>query len=106
MDSDVTLPCVFSDALSPSDTVWEKKELGSQYRAAPRRLLPASPSQSPTDKSATFKVLPEDGGMYRCSGTVKNQRLTRNMKLVVAKSELPGFLSLICGFYYFPSCLQ
>lgn len=89
--SAVTLPCVFSAALSPSDTVWEKKELGSQFRAAPRRLLLASSSQSPADKSANLpEVLPEDGGTYRCSGMVKNRRLTRNMKLVVAKIESSG----------------
>lgn len=98
--SAVTLPCVFSAALSPSDTVWEKKELGSQFRAAPRRLLLASSSQSPADKSANLpEVLPEDGGTYRCSGMVKNRRLTRNMKLVVAKSELPRFLSPSSVFF-------
>lgn len=86
--SAVTLPCVFSAALTPNDTIWEKKEIGSLYRAAPRRLLLASPSQSSADKSATLtEVWPEDKGTYRCSGMVRNQRVTRNMQLVVAKSE-------------------
>lgn len=88
--SAVTLPCVFSASLRPSDTVWEKEENGSVFEAAPRRLLPATPSQASTDKSATLtEVWPEDGGKYRCSGTVKSYRLTRNVQLVVAKSELP-----------------
>lgn len=87
--STATLPCLFSAALRPNDTVWEKKEFGSVYRAAPRHLLLPSSSPSFTDKSATLtEVYPEDQGTYRCSGTVKNQRLTRNMQLVIAKSEL------------------
>lgn len=90
--SAVTLPCVFSAALTPDDIIWEKKESGSQYRAAPGRLLLASSSQSSTDKSATLtEVWPEDEGTYRCSGTVRSQRVTRNMQLVVARSELSRF---------------
>lgn len=93
VESAVTLPCVFSPGLIPSSPVWEKLKPGSLFKSAPNRLSfsPSSPSSWPTfDKSATLKeVWFEDEGMYRCSGTVEGQRLTRNMQLVVAKSKLP-----------------
>lgn len=90
VESAVTLPCVFSPGLIPSSPVWEKLKPGSLLKSVPNRLS-FSPSSLPTfDKSATLKeVWFEDEGMYRCSGTVEGQRLTRNMQLVVAKSKRP-----------------
>lgn len=90
--SAVTLPCVFSDGLILSNTVWEKLQPGSLYKPAPSHLLltpPSQSAQSSSDASATFKeVWFEDAGTYRCSGTAASRRLTRNMQLVVAKSRL------------------
>lgn len=83
--SAVTLPCVFSPDLKPSRPVWEKLKPGT---------LPASfstfsaSSQTPFDKSASLKEVGfEDQGGYRCSATVRGQRLTRKMQLVVAKID-------------------
>lgn len=83
--SAVTLPCVFSPDLRPSRPVWEKLKPGT---------LPASfstssaSSQTPFDKSASLKEVGfEDQGGYRCSATIRGQRLTRKMQLVVAKIE-------------------
>ncbi|XP_035528536.1 lymphocyte activation gene 3 protein-like [Morone saxatilis] len=95
--SAVTLPCVFSSELIPSRTVWEKLKAGS-FKPTPGRLpdsfSPISPSSQPSsDNSASLKEVGfEDAGRYRCSGTVEQQRLTRNMQLVVAKidSSIPS----------------
>ncbi|XP_070823195.1 lymphocyte activation gene 3 protein-like [Chaetodon trifascialis] len=106
--SAVTLPCVFSPGLTPSNTLWEKLKPESIFRPIPGRLSasfsPPSPSsQFPLDKSASLKEVGfEDEGRYRCSGTVEGQRLTRNMQLVVAKidsrttSKERGTVTLTC----------
>ncbi|TDH11641.1 hypothetical protein EPR50_G00063060 [Perca flavescens] len=104
--SAVTLPCVFSPGLIPSNLAWEKLKPEFLFKPAPSRL-PASFSQSPPfsqrpfDKSATLKEVGfEDAGRYRCSGTIEGQRLTRNMQLVVAKidsvSKKTGSVTLTC----------
>ncbi|XP_075965809.1 lymphocyte activation gene 3 protein [Anarhichas minor] len=106
--SAVTLPCVFSPGLIPSNPVWEKLKPGFLFKPAPGPL-PASFSPSkplsprPYDQSASLKEVEfEDEGRYRCSGTVQEQRLTRNMQLVVAKihSSIPskntGSVTLTC----------
>ncbi|XP_076594180.1 lymphocyte activation gene 3 protein [Chaetodon auriga] len=106
--SAVTLPCVFSPGLTPSNTLWEKLKPESIFRLAPGHLSasfsPSSPSsQFPLDKSASLKEVGfEDEGRYRCSGTVEGQRLTRDMQLVVAKidsritSKERGAMTLTC----------
>ncbi|KAK5861782.1 hypothetical protein PBY51_017232 [Eleginops maclovinus] len=106
--SAVTLPCVFSSGLTPSNPVWEKLKPGFLFYPAPG-LLPASFSLSSTssqplgDKSGSLREVGfEDEGRYRCSGTVDQQQLTRNMQLVVAKivSSTPlkktGSVTLTC----------
>ncbi|KAM8871158.1 lymphocyte activation gene 3 protein [Spinachia spinachia] len=106
--SAVTLPCVFSPGLRPSDPVWEKLKPGFLHKPAAGRL-PASFSASgplsapPSDQSASLnEVELEDEGRYRCSGTVEGQRLTRNMQLVVAQvhisipSQNAGSVLLTC----------
>ncbi|XP_034730133.1 contactin-2-like [Etheostoma cragini] len=104
--STVTLPCVFSPGLIPSNLVWEKLKPEFLFKPGPSRL-PSSFSQSspssqrPFDKSATLKEVGfEDEGRYRCSGTIEGQRLTRNMQLVVAKidilSKKTGSVTLTC----------
>lgn len=106
--SAVTLPCVFSPGLIPSDPVWEKLKAVFLTKPAPGRL-PASFSASgplsplPSDQSASLKEVGlGDEGRYRCSGVIKGQRLTRNMQLVVAKvhssvqSQNTGSVTLTC----------
>ncbi|KAK2844742.1 hypothetical protein Q5P01_011401 [Channa striata] len=106
--SAVTLPCVFSNDLTPSSSVWEKLKPGSSIKPAPG-LLPPSFSSSlpyskfPWDMSASLtEVSLEDGGRYRCSGNVEGQKLTRTMQLVVAKidssisSKKKGSMTLKC----------
>lgn len=95
--SEVTLPCVFSPGSFPSGSAWEKLNPGSTFLKNAPSHLPASfstslPSSQPTlDRSATLKEVQfEDRGMYRCSGAIEGQRLTRKMQLVVAKSKIPG----------------
>uniref|UniRef100_A0A8C2WI82 Ig-like domain-containing protein n=1 Tax=Cyclopterus lumpus TaxID=8103 RepID=A0A8C2WI82_CYCLU len=89
--SAVTLPCVFSPSLIPSNPVWEKLKPGFLFKPAPGRLptsFSSSFSQHPSDQSASLKEVGlEDEGRYRCSGSIAGQRLTRNMQLVVAKSN-------------------
>ncbi|XP_033495786.1 lymphocyte activation gene 3 protein [Epinephelus lanceolatus] len=91
--STVTLPCVFSPGLSPSNPVWEKLKPSYLFKPSSNRLpasfSPTSPnSQDPVDKSASLKEVGfEDEGKYRCSGTIEGQRLSRTMQLVVAKIE-------------------
>ncbi|KAL6109297.1 lag3 [Pungitius sinensis] len=106
--SAVTLPCVFSPGLIPSDPLWEKLKPGYLYKPAPGPL-PASFSASgplsalASDQSARLnEVALEDEGRYRCSATIEGQRVTRNMQLVVAKvhsstpSQNTGSVTLTC----------
>ncbi|XP_034074838.1 lymphocyte activation gene 3 protein-like [Gymnodraco acuticeps] len=89
--SAVSLPCVFSSGLTPSDPVWEKLKPGFLFKPSPGRLpasfSPSSSSSQPlSDKSASLtEVEVGDKGRYRCSGTLDGQQLTRNMELIVAK---------------------
>ncbi|KAK1895553.1 Lymphocyte activation 3 protein [Dissostichus eleginoides] len=89
--SSVSLPCVFSTGLTPSDPVWEKLKPGFLFKPSPGRLpasfSPSSSSSQPlSDKSASLtEVEVGDKGRYRCSGTLEGQQLNRNMELVVAK---------------------
>ncbi|XP_042345297.1 lymphocyte activation gene 3 protein-like [Plectropomus leopardus] len=106
--SAVTLPCVFSPSVIPSNPVWEKLKPAYLFKPVPGHLpasfSPPSPSsQPPFDKSANLtEVGFEDEGKYRCSGTIEGQRLTRNMQLVVAKiensipSKKTGSVTLTC----------
>lgn len=51
-------------------------------------LASSSPDQLSRDKSIRIsEVTYEDEGTYRCGGNVAQQRLTRTMQLVVAKSK-------------------
>ncbi|KAI3361143.1 hypothetical protein L3Q82_013340, partial [Scortum barcoo] len=47
-------------------------------------------SFSKSDCKGLKEVGFEDAGRYRCSGTIKGQRLSQNMQLVTAKSGLSG----------------
>ncbi|KAM9310297.1 lymphocyte activation gene 3 protein [Pholidichthys leucotaenia] len=103
--SSVSLPCVFSPALKPVGTVWEKLKPGFIFKPAidslPASFSSSSPSaQLPWDKSATLKqVGPKDEGLYRCAATVQRQRLSRTLQLVVAKivsSKKKNSLTLSC----------
>ncbi|XP_044064948.1 lymphocyte activation gene 3 protein-like [Siniperca chuatsi] len=106
--SAVTLPCVFSPGLIPSNQVWDKLKPEFLFEPAPGQLpssFSSSPlsSQLPWEKSASLKeVAFEDDGKYRCSGTIEGQRLSRSMQLVVAKidSSIPskktGSVTLTC----------
>uniref|UniRef100_A0A3P8WXB8 Lymphocyte activating 3 n=1 Tax=Cynoglossus semilaevis TaxID=244447 RepID=A0A3P8WXB8_CYNSE len=92
--SAVHLPCVFSPGFTPSSSLWEKLQPASFFskltpdRLPPSFFTPPPSDQSPLDKSAGLKEVDfQDGGRYRCSGTIQGQSLTRVMKLVVAKSE-------------------
>ncbi|KAM4601514.1 lymphocyte activation gene 3 protein [Polymixia lowei] len=91
LGSEVTLPCVFSSGLIPSNTTWEKVNAGSPSPSNPPSLPPtfnlSSPSsQHPWDRSVSVReVSSEDEGWYRCSGTAEGHRLTRNLQLVIAK---------------------
>ncbi|XP_068426588.1 lymphocyte activation gene 3 protein-like [Clinocottus analis] len=106
--SAVTLPCVFSPGLIPSNPVWEKLRPGFLFKPTPGRL-PSSFSSSklfsqlPSDQSASLKEVGlEDEGRYRCSGSIEGQQVTRNMQLVVAKihssvpSQAKGSETLTC----------
>lgn len=91
LGSAATLPCVFSPGLSPTSAAWERVKPGSLLTPATGQL-PASfslsgPASRPgEDRSAVLKeVRLEDEGRYRCSGTVEGRRLTRDLRLVVAK---------------------
>lgn len=92
LGSAATLPCVFSPGLIPTNLAWEKRKSGSFFKPDPSRFsFPPSSSSfnTPSDRSAALKeVWLEDGGLYRCSGTVNRQQLRRNMQLVVAQSKL------------------
>ncbi|XP_076010907.1 lymphocyte activation gene 3 protein [Genypterus blacodes] len=89
--SALTLPCVFSSGLIPTDPLWERLSTGSLSKPAPHLLPPSfAPSivssNHPWDKSANLtEVRSEDGGRYRCSAKVEGIRLTRSMQLIVAK---------------------
>lgn len=89
LGSAATLPCVFSPGLIPSSSAWEKLEPGFPTIQLPASFSQAAPSSQPSvDKSAILKeVRWEDGGTYRCSGTVEGRQLTRNLHLVVAKGK-------------------
>ncbi|KAI3361144.1 hypothetical protein L3Q82_013341 [Scortum barcoo] len=106
--SAVTLPCVYSPGLNPANPTWEKLKPEYIFKPVPDRL-PASfsasspSSQQPWDKSASLKEVGfEDAGRYRCSGTIKGQRLSQNMQLVTAKinstipSKKKGSVTLTC----------
>ncbi|CAJ1062504.1 uncharacterized protein LOC117822504 [Xyrichtys novacula] len=106
--STVNFPCVLSSGLIPSNPVWEKLKPGSLFKPVPGRLPSSfspssSSSQTPWEISASLtEVKFEDEGKYRCSATVASQRLTRNMQLVVAKTESSfsskkkGLVTLTC----------
>ncbi|XP_068998594.1 lymphocyte activation gene 3 protein-like [Embiotoca jacksoni] len=84
--SAVTLPCVFSSGLSPSGSVWEKQKTGSLFKHVPSLSASSSSAQLPWDKSASLNEVGfGDAGEYRCAGTIEDQKITRNMQLVVAK---------------------
>ncbi|XP_029359900.1 lymphocyte activation gene 3 protein [Echeneis naucrates] len=85
--SAVTLPCVFSPGLIPSASSWQK--LGTVSGGLPPSFSPIpQSSQPPEDKSARVgEVGLEDKGTYRCLGTIRGQRLTREIHLVVAQIE-------------------
>uniref|UniRef100_A0A3B4UBS9 Lymphocyte activating 3 n=1 Tax=Seriola dumerili TaxID=41447 RepID=A0A3B4UBS9_SERDU len=91
--SAVTLPCVFSPDLDPSIPTWEKLQPGSLLKPVPGHLRPSfSPSKQspklPSDMSVSVKEVEfKDKGKYRCSATVQGQKLTRDIQLVVAKSN-------------------
>ncbi|XP_037532150.1 lymphocyte activation gene 3 protein-like [Nematolebias whitei] len=79
--SAVTLPCVFSPRLNPTETVLEKTDARKHLDLSNKSVYPTS-----SDKSFTIQeVTLGDQGKYRCAGTVKGQRLTRTMQLVVAQ---------------------
>uniref|UniRef100_A0AAZ3NY42 Ig-like domain-containing protein n=1 Tax=Oncorhynchus tshawytscha TaxID=74940 RepID=A0AAZ3NY42_ONCTS len=71
--SAVTLPCVFSTGLTPSDTAWERLDTSGS-------ALPLSPSFNLT---SLLSLPPWD--RYRCSGTVEGRRVTKEMQLVTAQ---------------------
>ncbi|XP_061573064.1 lymphocyte activation gene 3 protein-like [Cololabis saira] len=88
------LPCVFSPGLIPTSTSWKKAETGDLLAFNDSR------SFSGCDKSLEIKeVTMEDQGKYKCSGSIKGQRLTRTMQLVIAKivqSKKKGSVMLTC----------
>lgn len=108
LGSAATLPCVFSPGLSPSSSAWEKVKPGVLLKPAtsqlPASFSPSYPSpQSSGDRSAILKEVHwEDGGTYRCSGTVEGRRLTRNLHLVVAKGT---FASLQFTLLFFSAAI-
>uniref|UniRef100_A0A4W5N250 Ig-like domain-containing protein n=1 Tax=Hucho hucho TaxID=62062 RepID=A0A4W5N250_9TELE len=71
--SAVTLPCVFSTGLTPSDTAWERLDTsGSALPLPPSFNLSSLLSLPPWDRSVGVgQVGQGDGGRYRCSGTVE-----------------------------------
>lgn len=80
--SAVTLPCVFSPGLNPTETVLENMDARTHLDLSNKSVYPTS-----SDKSFTIQeVTLGDQGKYRCAGTVKGHRLTRTMQLVVAQS--------------------
>ncbi|XP_014009356.2 lymphocyte activation gene 3 protein [Salmo salar] len=85
--SAVTLPCVFSTGLTPSDTAWERLDTsGSALPLPPSFNLSSLLSLPPWDRSVGVgQVGQGDGGRYRCSGTVEGRRVTREMQLVTAQ---------------------
>ncbi|XP_034030404.1 carcinoembryonic antigen-related cell adhesion molecule 1-like [Thalassophryne amazonica] len=91
--SSVTLPCVFSPDLIPSDAAWKKLKSGSLSQVSPGPLPPSFSASSlsshpPWDKTAGLtEVEVADEGRYTCSGKINRQRLTRRIQLVVAKVE-------------------
>ncbi|XP_056143061.1 lymphocyte activation gene 3 protein-like [Lampris incognitus] len=91
--SAVTLPCVFAPGYNPSDLVWEKMNTAPRSPSTASALPPSfdlSPLtlQRPWDRSArVMEVGPEDGGQYRCSGTIEGRSLTRGLRLVTASVE-------------------
>ncbi|XP_071372457.1 lymphocyte activation gene 3 protein-like [Centroberyx affinis] len=88
--SAVTLPCVFSPGLTPYNPVWERLSAGSLSPSTARSLPPSFrlSSRRLLDSSVSVgEVGSEDGGRYRCSGTVKGYRLSTSLQLVVAKIE-------------------
>ncbi|XP_067094341.1 lymphocyte activation gene 3 protein-like [Osmerus mordax] len=90
--SAVTLPCVFTSGLAPSGVLWERTAKGSLSASAVVPILPPSAnlsstaSQAPWDRSVVVaEVGVEDGGGYRCSGSVTGKKLGRGMHLVTAQ---------------------
>ncbi|KAK7886903.1 hypothetical protein WMY93_026524 [Mugilogobius chulae] len=104
--SAVSLPCVFSNGLTPSGALWER--LQSQITSKPSvgdlpdSFSPPLPLVSTRDKSARLREVSfEDSGRYRCSATVNGVKIERNMQLVTAKveaqvSETDGSVKLTC----------
>ncbi|XP_055019793.1 lymphocyte activation gene 3 protein isoform X2 [Boleophthalmus pectinirostris] len=89
--SAVTLPCVFSDGLTPSNAFWERLE--NKTTSKPLTLPPSfsapSPSLSSGDKTAAVnEVSFEDAGQYRCSASVLGLKTQRRLQLVTAKVEV------------------
>ncbi|KAJ8005180.1 hypothetical protein DPEC_G00143960 [Dallia pectoralis] len=87
--SAVTLPCVFSNGLTPSHPVWERLDAGGSILPLPpslnRSSLPSFPFLPPWDVSVQMgEVGQVDGGRYRCSATVEGYSLAREMQLVTA----------------------
>ncbi|KAM4581558.1 lymphocyte activation gene 3 protein [Odontesthes bonariensis] len=81
LGSAFALPCVFSPGLRPIKTVWEKLE-----NENPRTLKNDRPSLITAGNSFRIQeVVLDSQGKYRCAGTIRGQRLTRTMQLVVAQ---------------------
>ncbi|CAK6966220.1 lymphocyte activation gene 3 protein-like [Scomber scombrus] len=91
--SAVTLPCVFAPGLNPFGSEWEKLKSGTISKTALGQLPPSfslssQSSRMPWDKSARVEEVGyKDEGSYRCSGTIRRQKVTRTMQLVVAKID-------------------
>lgn len=87
--SAITLPCVYSSGLTPSNVLWERINKGSvPPPGSVPSLLSSFNLSSMTPWNMSIEVLevgPEDGGSYRCSGSVGGKRLTRQMNLVTAQ---------------------
>ncbi|XP_066568463.1 lymphocyte activation gene 3 protein [Amia ocellicauda] len=91
----VSLPCVFTEALSAQQSGWERETEGAVSPVLrPSSLAPFS-SQ---DVSLQLAVAEErDAGMYRCYGQVEGKRVERRVRLVTAKVSVTTFpLTLTC----------